>query len=286
MKKVISLLLATAMLCGAASAYDIAGGQMNAAPKTVQSDLTASLATLGLDAPKVTNESGAGFTATLGDRITLFATGTDSATRAIAARLDTTDSAAALASSQDFGAVCGAIISLVSPGTSSAVANNALKLETTTPVTAGDNLRSFYTNKALFTYEVAQDGVRFTALACPESAGSIRLLVNDAFLTLDVPPKIVNSRTLVPLRGIFEQFGAEIEWNQGAQTAIVRTDDTEVRVTIGSKTAYVNGEARTLDVAAQLVSSRTLVPVRFISEALGAAVGWNADAQIVLISAR
>lgn len=291
MKKVISLLLATAMLCGAASAYDISGGQMQAAPKTVQSDLTGSLSVLGLGAPNVTGSNDTSFTAKLGDEITVFASGTTSGTRTIAARLDTSDQSAALKYSQDFGAVCGAIMSLVAPGTSSAVANSALKLENVTPATDGsDNLRTFYANKALFSYEVTPKSVRFTAVAYPDDVSGIQLMVNDAVLELDAQPKIINGRTLVPVRGIFEELGAEVKWDQATQTATMTKDGTEVRVTIGSKTAYVGGETKNLDVPAQLSqptgNARTLVPVRFISESLGALVGWNNDTQTVVISAR
>ena len=290
MKKVLSLLLTTAMLCGAAGAYHISGGQMQTAPAAVQTDLAGQFDTLGLDAPKVTGSSGTSFTAALGDRITLFGSGSETGTKLIAARLDTSNRQAAQSASTDFGAACGAILSLVAPGTSSATANAALKLDSATPSTDGtDNLRTFFANNALFTYEVRPESVRFTALAYPDKAEGIQLVVNDSFLSLDVQPRIVNGRTLVPLRGIFEQLGAVVGWDQATQTATVTRGESVVRVTIGSTSATVDGETLTLDVPAQLSQpsgkASTLVPVRFISESLGALVGWNDSPQTVVIRA-
>lgn len=162
--------------------------------------------------------------------------------------------------------------------------------KTVSRLDGSDNLRTFYANKALFSYEVTPKSVRFTAVAYPDNVSGIQLMVNDAFLELDAQPKIVSGRTLVPVRGIFEELGAKVQWDQATQTATMTKDGTEVRVTIGSKTAYVGGEAKTLDVPAQLSqatgNARTLVPVRFISESLGALVGWSNDTQTVIISAR
>ena len=290
MKKTLSVLLATAMLCGAVNAYDISGGALQAAPTAVQTDLSASLTTLGLDALTVTGSSASSSTAKLGDRITVFASGSATGTHVVAARLDTSNQTAALAASTDFGAVCAAIVKLVSPTASSQTVSTALKLDQAAPVTNGENLRTYTANGVLYTYEVRADSVRFAAMPLPEAANGVQLVVNDTFLSLDVAPRIVNGRTLVPVRGIFEQLGATVEWNQGTQTATMTRGGVDVKVTIGSKTATVGGETRTLDVPAQLSSptgaARTLVPVRFISESLGALVGWNADASTVVISAK
>lgn len=287
MKKVLSLLLATAMLCSAANAYDISEGQMNAAPDAVQADLANKLDTLGLNLPKVTGSTQTNYTAALGEQIKIFTSGTKEGTQVIAARLDTIDNKAAIEASTEFGATCGAIISLVSPNTSSAIVNTALKLDNTVYASNGtDNLRAYYTNKALFTYEVTPSGVRFSALAYPDMSNGIQLIVNDQFVSLDVPPRIIEGRTLVPLRGIFEQLGATAQWDQSTLTATMTRGDSIVKVTIGSQTAWVNGEKKTLDVPAQLISSRTLVPVRFIAEALGAQVGWNNSPQTVILSTR
>ncbi|WP_260412331.1 stalk domain-containing protein [Alkalihalobacillus sp. TS-13] len=93
----------------------------------------------------------------------------------------------------------------------------------------------------------------------------------------DQPAILENYRTLVPLRGVFEKLDANVYWTQSTQTVRVTKDDTEVILKIGSKTAKVNGEKVTLDVAPKLVNYRTLVPLRFVTEALGARVTWDSD---------
>lgn len=290
MKKIIALLLTATMACGAANAYNVQAGQIQASPHTIQADLASNMTALGLTAPKVSGYNDTSSTATLGGVITVYAQGTQNTTRTIAARLDTSASSA-LNYAQAYGALCGSMVRRVDASADVAAATAALKLENTTPSADGtDNLRTFFSNHTLFSYEVRTDNVRFTAVAYPEDASGIALMVNDSLLTLDVSPKIVDGRTLVPVRGIFEQLNAQVQWDQASQTATMTKGDTTVQVTIGSKTAYVNGTATQLDVPAQLSATtgnaRTLVPVRFISESLGALVGWNADTQTVVIAAR
>ncbi len=290
MKKTLSVLLATAMLCGAVHAYDISDGALQAAPAAVQTDLSAGLTALGLDALTVTGASDSSTTARLGEHITVFAAGSATGTRVVAAKLDTSNQTAALAASPDFGAVCAAIVKLVSPEAASQAVSAALRLDQAAPVEQGENLRTHTANGVLYTYEVRADSVRFAAMPLPEGANGIQLVVNDTFVPLDVAPRIVDGRTLVPVRGIFEQLGATVAWNQASQTATMTRGGIDVQVKIGSATALVGGETRTLDVPAQLSAptgaARTLVPVRFISESLGALVGWNADASTVVISAK
>jgi endonuclease YncB( thermonuclease family) len=91
----------------------------------------------------------------------------------------------------------------------------------------------------------------------------------------DVPPTIVNGRTLVPLRRIFEELGAEITWNGKTQTVTGIKSDTTIKLTIGQNSAYINGEPIPLDVPATIINDRTLVPLRFVSEAMGSTVGWE-----------
>lgn len=116
------------------------------------------------------------------------------------------------------------------------------------------------------------------------NCSAIDLVVDGEKLNLDVPPQVVEQRTLVPLRAIFEKLGATVEWDQSTQTATATNGTDEVRITLNSTTAYVNGEAEVLDVPAMAVDGRTLVPVRFVSEALDAQVEWLQDTQTVRIT--
>ncbi|MBE7053642.1 MAG: hypothetical protein E7391_05135 [Ruminococcaceae bacterium] len=97
-------------------------------------------------------------------------------------------------------------------------------------------------------------------------------------------PEIIDGRTLVPLRAIFEALGASVEWDENTQTVTANRDDTEISLQIGSNKMYVNGQEKLLDVPARIINSRTLVPVRAISEAFGCNVGWNENTQTVTIT--
>jgi len=93
--------------------------------------------------------------------------------------------------------------------------------------------------------------------------------------TLDSNPQIKNSRTLVPLRFIGEALGAKIDWDNKTRSVSYTTSDKVVILTVGKTSATINGKNYTLDCAPVIVNDRTLVPVRFISEALGASVLWD-----------
>lgn len=116
------------------------------------------------------------------------------------------------------------------------------------------------------------------------SAGAVDLYVDNDLIETDTPPTIVDGRTLVPVRAIFEAIGATVEWDNNTRTATGYRDGVVVSIQIGSTTAYVNGEARMLDVPAQIINDRTMVPARFISEAMGCEVSWYQDTQTVGIA--
>ncbi|MBE7053557.1 MAG: hypothetical protein E7391_04700 [Ruminococcaceae bacterium] len=111
----------------------------------------------------------------------------------------------------------------------------------------------------------------------------IKVIINKKALTMDQMPVIVNGRTLVPLRAIFEALGATVGWDDATKTATGVLDDTTVSLQIDNTNAKVNGKDVTLDVPAQIVGSRTLVPVRFISESLGCKVDWDGATKTVII---
>ena len=114
-------------------------------------------------------------------------------------------------------------------------------------------------------------------------AFAVDLYVDGSALQTDVEPTIISGRTLVPLRAIFEALDAEVQWDGASRTATAQKEGTTVQVTIDDTTAYVNGQASTLDVPAQLIDERTMVPARFVSEALSARVLWDGPAQTVYV---
>ncbi len=112
---------------------------------------------------------------------------------------------------------------------------------------------------------------------------NIKVIIDIKNVKFDVPPTIINGRTLVPLRAIFEALGATVEWDDATQTVTSEKGETKISLTINSNIMTVNGEEKTLDVPATLIDSRTLVPVRAISESFGLAVAWDGDNNIVSI---
>jgi oligoendopeptidase F len=97
-------------------------------------------------------------------------------------------------------------------------------------------------------------------------------------------PVNMNGTVLVPARGVFETLGATVAFNAEKQTVTVTKGDKNIVLTLGSQTASVDGKAVTLLEKAQLVNGSTMVPARFIAEALGATVTWDGDNQTVVIS--
>jgi len=120
------------------------------------------------------------------------------------------------------------------------------------------------------------------ALALPVAAQPVTIVVNGQTMNFSQPPIERAGRVFVPLRGIFEQLGASVVYASGQinATAHGRT----VSLSIGSTQATVGGQPTTLDVAPFIVGSVTFVPLRFISQALGASVSWNDSTSTVIIN--
>lgn len=108
--------------------------------------------------------------------------------------------------------------------------------------------------------------------------GDTAAFVNEETKTLDTPPFLRDDRTFVPVRFLAESLGAEVFWEDETRTAVFVKDGTTVRLTVGTSTAYVNGEPRTLDATVFLENDRTYAPLRFVAEALGAAVEYKEEA--------
>lgn len=113
--------------------------------------------------------------------------------------------------------------------------------------------------------------------------GKAQALVNKVPVELDIPPLIISGRTLVPIRFIAEAFGAKVEWTNDTQSITIELDQTTIVLQIGNQTAFINGKAHLLDAAPMIVNSRTVVPIRFIAEALGATVEWVKETESILI---
>lgn len=111
----------------------------------------------------------------------------------------------------------------------------------------------------------------------------IAVVVDGRTLALDQAPVVQNNRTLVPLRGIFEALGADVQWLAADRTILSTKNGVSVTLQIDSNIMWVDGRRVQLDVPAQIIAGRTMVPVRAISEALGADVTWSATQKTVTI---
>jgi len=112
----------------------------------------------------------------------------------------------------------------------------------------------------------------------------VEIFVNGKFLYTDVPPMIINDRIMVPLRAIFEALGAKVDWNGATETVTAKKDNIEISMQIGSRSFFRNGMSVILDVPAQVVNDRTLVPLRAIVESFDAEVVWDGDTSTAYIS--
>jgi len=108
-------------------------------------------------------------------------------------------------------------------------------------------------------------------------------MINADTVSLDAPPIIKNGRTLVPVRFISEALGAEITWDPVFQIIDIELGNDTIRLQIGKNFASVNDKKIAIDTAPIIDHGRTMVPVRFISEALGAEVVWDDATKTVTI---
>lgn len=112
----------------------------------------------------------------------------------------------------------------------------------------------------------------------------ISVYVEGQKVSFDVPPQTINDRTMVPIRAIFEVMGATVNWDNATQTAICTKDNTVVKMTLNSKTEYINDVPYEMDVAPVIVDNRTLAPARYVAEAFGYFVNWDGNTKSVLIN--
>lgn len=130
----------------------------------------------------------------------------------------------------------------------------------------------------IFTQDGTDDSQK---LSVPDG---ITVILDGNIVVFDVAqPALVNGRTMVPMRKIFEALDATVTWDNNTQTAKAQKGDMTVEIAIGSNIMYSNGAAVKIDSPALLMRSRTYVPVRFISNALGVKVDWDGTKKIVYL---
>lgn len=116
------------------------------------------------------------------------------------------------------------------------------------------------------------------------SVNNTTAYVNGQPRNLLQPPLMENGRVFLPFRFIGEVLGAEVGYHKDTQQVEFRLGSTHLVLTIDRRSALVNGRQEELDAAPRLVNGSTLVPVRVVSEYLGAQVDWDPDSRQVTIS--
>jgi len=115
-------------------------------------------------------------------------------------------------------------------------------------------------------------------------AEEVYIVVNDKQLTnLAMPPIIMNDRTLVPVREVFECLGAKVDWKESTREVNITYNDSIVILKIDFNNAIVNGKQTSMSVAPKIINDKTMIPLRFVSESLGLDVGWDSKTRIATI---
>lgn len=120
----------------------------------------------------------------------------------------------------------------------------------------------------------------------PSSASSqpeITILIDGQIQSFDTAPEIIEGTTFVPMRGIFEALGADVKWNNARREAVAEKDGKEIILKINSKTVFNDSQLDTLLQAPYIKNERTMMPLRYIGEALGYDVKWDGTTRTITI---
>lgn len=116
------------------------------------------------------------------------------------------------------------------------------------------------------------------------ASDNVNVILDGELVEFDVPAQIINGRTMVPVRKIFEELGMTVVWDGESQKVTADKKGVLVELTIDDTTVYRNSIEHTIDVPAQIIDGRTLVPVRVVSEYAGAEVSWDGNTSTVYVN--
>ena len=114
--------------------------------------------------------------------------------------------------------------------------------------------------------------------------GEVNVVVNGN--AVETKGIIVESTTLVPVRGVFEELGYEVSYDEQTKTATLTNSSYTVKMTSGDTVIFVNDEEITPPVPQQIVDGRFMLPLRTVSEAIGAEVEWDGETKTATITKR
>lgn len=115
-------------------------------------------------------------------------------------------------------------------------------------------------------------------------ASGLSVYVNNNKVNFSQSPVVENGVTLVPVRGLLESLGADVDWDKEAKTVIITLGASTVKMVVGSKTAYVDNKIVPLSVAPKVINGATMMPLRFVSENMGLQVKWDSETKAVKIT--
>lgn len=113
----------------------------------------------------------------------------------------------------------------------------------------------------------------------------ISVMIDGQQIYSEVPPKIINGSTMIPMRAIFEALGVNVSWDSVNKTVEGVIDSITIRFSIGSRTILVNGEEIELNSPAIIIDGYTFVPVRAVAEIFGYPVEWDESTRTVYLGA-
>ena len=111
----------------------------------------------------------------------------------------------------------------------------------------------------------------------------IKLYIDNEEIQCENAPRIINGRTLVPARAVFEHLNSYVDWDDKTKTVTITDEKNKIVLVIGDKTAKVNGVKKTMEVPAMIFHGSTFIPVRFVSEELKYTVKWDDMSKTVYI---
>jgi len=144
------------------------------------------------------------------------------------------------------------------------------------------NITSSHTIEATFEKEITQTVIIL-------QIGKSNFTVNGISNTLDSPPVIKNSRTLLPIRAVIEALGGSVSWDATERKVTVTLGSKTIELWIGKNIAKVNGIDTPIDstnpkVVPEIINSRTMLPLSFVTESLGCDVQWDETTKTITIT--
>lgn len=118
------------------------------------------------------------------------------------------------------------------------------------------------------------------------TAEPITLIVNEKVITPPMPPVIIDERTLVPARAIFEEFGADILWLPETKEIFITLYNKILKLKIDDNIAFINDTSLQMEVPPKIINDSTMIPLRFVAESFGLDVGWDSKTRIATVNSK